>query len=143
VWQAVARQSVYALIVVGGSLAGSRYGLEGIAFAVLGALAWQFWALTNLAFRQVGGTWSGLGAALLPVIIASAASALVGGVADYVTDPSYGVWIRLLVIGIATAVPYFATLWMFRQTPQVAQLVRLSSELLPQRRQPLPFTRKG
>jgi PST family polysaccharide transporter len=124
-WRQAVQQAIYAIMVVGGSLFGMRYGLTGIALAVLAALAWQFWAQTDLALRTIRGSWAALLKTLVPVLIAGAAAAAGGFAGELLLSPGAGPWLRLVVIGSAIALPYAAALWLFHNSYQIRALVRL------------------
>jgi PST family polysaccharide transporter len=128
-WRSALREGVYATLVVGGSILGMRDGLTGIAWAVLLALAWQFWAQTQLALTIIGGKWASLAAALVPLFLATAAAATGGVLADALLGPLAGHWARLIVVGAAIGAPYCLCLWLLRQTETVASLVRASTTL--------------
>jgi teichuronic acid exporter len=51
-------QALYATIVVAGSLVGARYGLRGVAVAVVAAIVLMFVATTRVALRTCDATWS-------------------------------------------------------------------------------------
>jgi PST family polysaccharide transporter len=128
-WRSAAQQAIYAILVLGGALYGMRFGIEGIAWAVLVALAWQFWAQTSLALASINGSWRGLALALLPVMTPAAAGAAAGIGAHALLDGAANVWLRLLAIGFAIALPYAAGLWLQRGNPQIETLVGISKRL--------------
>jgi len=129
-WRAAFQAAIYAILVVGGSLFAYRYGLTGIAWAVFVALAWQFWAQTNIALESTGGTWLALGAATLPVIIATAAGAAAGSAGYALLGGFSHVWFRLIAIGLMIALPYVAVLWLFRRNAQVEELAQAITSLV-------------
>jgi PST family polysaccharide transporter len=51
------RQGIYAVLVIGGTLAGARYGLAGVAAGVSLAILYMFMASGNLALQITGTTW--------------------------------------------------------------------------------------
>ena len=51
------RQLAYAAVVIGGTLAGSRYGLPGVAMGVSVAILFMFVATANLAMKATGTSW--------------------------------------------------------------------------------------
>jgi PST family polysaccharide transporter len=124
-WRQAVQQAIYAIMVVAGSLYGMRYGLTGIAWAVLAALAWQFWAQTDLALRTIRGSWAALFKALVPVFVAGAAAAAGGIAGDLLLSEHASPWLRLIALGSAIALPYAGTLLLFHNSYQVRTLVRL------------------
>jgi PST family polysaccharide transporter len=51
------RQAIYAALVIGGALVGSRYGLGGVATGVGAAILYMFFASAQLALRATGTSW--------------------------------------------------------------------------------------
>ena len=51
------RQIVYAALVIGGTLVGSRYGLAGVAVGVSAAILYMFVATCHLALNATGTSW--------------------------------------------------------------------------------------
>ena len=51
------RQATYAAAVIGGSLAGSHYGLPGVAVGVSAAILYMFVATGHLALNATDTTW--------------------------------------------------------------------------------------
>lgn len=51
------RHAVYAVLVIGNALVGSRYGLEGVAAGVSLAILYMFVATGQLALRATGTSW--------------------------------------------------------------------------------------
>ena len=129
-WRSALQQATYAILVLGGALYGVRFGIEGIAWAVLAALTWQFLALTNLALASIGGSWRGLTAALLPVLIPAAVGTAAGVGAHALLDGTENPWLRLIVIGLAIGLPFLAGLWLQRRNWQIAALTRVLGGLL-------------
>ncbi|MFH0911556.1 MAG: lipopolysaccharide biosynthesis protein [Planctomycetota bacterium] len=98
------RQVVYAILVVGGALWGQRYGLAGVAWAVLIALAGQFFLSMQQAVRLANIRWSDATVPLLPALMLAV---LCGGLAWIVASPCRGanlaaVWVVLISAGVAT-----------------------------------------
>jgi PST family polysaccharide transporter len=133
-WKVAAREGVYAAMVLVGAYVGSSYGLEGIAAAVLLALLWQFAAHSNLAFETIGGSWSGLGRALSPVVLATAAGAITGSGADIALGHQTQPWLPMIVVGGAVAAGYLAILWLFLRSHYVAAVIKLPSKMIPKPR---------
>lgn len=67
------RQGVYATLVLGGSLIGQSFGLTGVAFGVVGALAVHFFLMAQLSIRLTPLSWGDLLKAHVPVLILAAA----------------------------------------------------------------------
>jgi O-antigen/teichoic acid export membrane protein len=57
VYKELWRQAVYAAVVIGGALVGSRYGLAGVAAGVSVAILYMFVATGQLALRATGISW--------------------------------------------------------------------------------------
>jgi PST family polysaccharide transporter len=129
-WRSAFQATIYAILVVGGSLFAYRYGLEGIAWAVLIALAWQFWAQTAVALDSTGGSWRALGAALWPVILATLVAAVAGIGTFALLEHSSNPWLRLMAIGLAMTLPYSGILWLLRGTAPIEGLIRLVKSVL-------------
>lgn len=51
------RQFVYALLVAAGGIAGTRWGVTGVAVGISLAIVYMYVAMGSLALRIVGGTW--------------------------------------------------------------------------------------
>ena len=60
------RQIVYAALVIGGAMAGQRWGIGGVAVAVVGALAVNFGLMAQLSLQLTGMTWREFGRAHVP-----------------------------------------------------------------------------
>jgi len=60
------RQIVYAMLVVGGAIAGQHWGIVGVAWFVLGALAVNYLLMAQLSLSEAAMTWSGFWRAHLP-----------------------------------------------------------------------------
>jgi PST family polysaccharide transporter len=52
-----ARDALYAGLVIGGSLAGLRFGLPGVAAGVLGAVAVNYVTAVTMSLPEVGASW--------------------------------------------------------------------------------------
>jgi O-antigen/teichoic acid export membrane protein len=71
------RQGLYAVLVIGGSWIGARWGLEGVAAGVLFALTVNFLAMAELSLRVIQMSWGTLIRAHLPALWLSLACGLV------------------------------------------------------------------
>lgn len=69
------RQGVYAALVVAGAVAGSRWGVSGVAAGVVAAIGFMYLAMARLSLRITGLRWRDFFAAQLP---GAALGALVG-----------------------------------------------------------------
>ena len=69
------RQIVYAGMVVGGAVAGQHWGITGVAWFVLGALAINFLLMAQLSLSEAAMPWSRLWAAQLPAVLLALATA--------------------------------------------------------------------
>jgi O-antigen/teichoic acid export membrane protein len=72
------RQSVYAALVVAGAVAGSRWGVTGVAWGVVVSIAFMYLAMARLGLRITGLRWRDFFAAQLP---GAALGAVVGAAA--------------------------------------------------------------
>jgi PST family polysaccharide transporter len=70
------RQIVYAVLVVGGAVIGQRWGIAGVAWFVLGALAVNFLLMAQLSLSEAAMSWSELWRAQLPAAWLALATAL-------------------------------------------------------------------
>jgi len=68
------RQIVYALMVVGGAVVGQHWGIVGVAWFVLGALAVNFLLMAQLSLSEAAMSWSRLWQAQLPAAFLTLAS---------------------------------------------------------------------
>jgi O-antigen/teichoic acid export membrane protein len=67
------RQAAYAGAVFAGSLVGQAWGLGGMAYGVVAAIALNFTLMAQLSLRLTGMRWSEFGAAHLPALALAAA----------------------------------------------------------------------
>jgi len=51
------QQLIYFLLLGGGALLAVRFGIEGVAVAVVAALIWMFLAQSSLALKIIGSDW--------------------------------------------------------------------------------------
>jgi PST family polysaccharide transporter len=65
------RQFVYAALVIGGAWIGHHWGLSGVAFGVLAALAGNFLLMAQLSLSVSGMSWSAFGRAHLSALLLS------------------------------------------------------------------------
>jgi len=131
VYRGAWRQFVYALLVIGGAFLGSRYGLEGVAVAVLIALWWQFASLTNLSNKLVGATWRGLLLYIWPFLAAGAvAYALTPKILELITAVDAGPAAELALAGIILLVIYGITLALMWRARAVGAIIRYSVKKL-------------
>ncbi|MDQ3224169.1 MAG: lipopolysaccharide biosynthesis protein, partial [Gemmatimonadota bacterium] len=73
-WQRAARDAVYALAVIGGSLAGARYGLPGVAAGVLGASLIHYILAATMSQRLLRHSWPEFFASQSPALVLAIAS---------------------------------------------------------------------
>jgi PST family polysaccharide transporter len=72
------RHTLYALGVIGGSIVGSAWGMEGVAVGVVAALVLMYLLMAQLSLRLIGGGWRAYVFAQLPgVVLAVAVAGLV------------------------------------------------------------------
>src|SRR4029077_21101462 len=57
VYRRTGRQTVYAAMVIAGAWVGQIWGVEGVAFAVLGTLALNFFLMAHLALCLAAMSW--------------------------------------------------------------------------------------
>lgn len=87
VYQRAWRQIVYAIMVVGGASVGQRWGVAGVAMAVVVALAVNFTLMAQLSLRVTGLTWGTfLRCHLPPMALAAACGPIVWAVATLGRD---------------------------------------------------------
>ena len=72
------RQAVYAVLVVAGAIAGSRWGVAGVAWGVVISILFMYLAMARLSLRIVGLRWRDFAAAQVPGAVLGA---LVGAAA--------------------------------------------------------------
>jgi PST family polysaccharide transporter len=78
VYSELRRQVVYAVLVVIGAVAGTRWGVPGVALGVFAAILYMYVAMASLALRIVGRGWKEFLLAQLPGVLVAA---LVGAAA--------------------------------------------------------------
>jgi PST family polysaccharide transporter len=71
------RDAMYAAAVVLGALIGLRWGLEGVAVGVLGAVVINYLLALQMSIKLLGSSWSQVLLALLPAIIPTVIVAMV------------------------------------------------------------------
>lgn len=69
------RQVLYAALVVGGAIVGQRWGIVGVAWFVLAALAANFLLMAQLSLSEAALPWSRFWRAQLPAALVATASA--------------------------------------------------------------------
>ena len=107
------RQAAYALLVLAGALAGSRYGLPGVAAGVDGAIVFIFVALAHLALSATGVSWLAYFRAQIPAL-ATAALVCAFALPVRLMLESLGCrsWVITIGVAAAAALPWTAgALW--------------------------------
>jgi O-antigen/teichoic acid export membrane protein len=66
------RQGIYAFLVVGGAWIGQHWGLAGVAFGVLGAIAINFVLMAQLSLNLAAMTWRSYWAVHIPALALTA-----------------------------------------------------------------------
>ena len=66
IYSEVRRQFVYLLVVIGGSLLGVRYGIEGVAVAIILASLWLYVSMAHLVLNILENKWGDFFSAQLP-----------------------------------------------------------------------------
>ena len=79
VYRRALRQVLYATLVIGGAIVGQRWGITGVALAVLAALAANFAVMAQLSLRVTGLTWGRFAVAHLPPVLLAAVTLAVAG----------------------------------------------------------------
>jgi teichuronic acid exporter len=123
-------QTIYAFLVVGGALVMVRYGITGVAFAVLAALVITYLMATWQALRLVDMGWRRLAAAYLPslwiapivagTILAVALPMRGGGASPLLILLAAGGTILVLLAAILFALPQLFgphARWLLQQLP--------------------------
>ncbi len=87
VYREVIRQSVYALLVIGGSLAGTVYGVNGVAIGVAIAILYMYVAMAQLSLAIIGREWRAFFRAQVPGVILGVAVATVAVTVRAVLEP--------------------------------------------------------
>jgi O-antigen/teichoic acid export membrane protein len=77
------RQGVYATLVIGGAIVGTRWGLTGVSVAVLGAIFINYLLMSSLSLRIVNLSW---GAFIVAHARGIVLAAIVGGIAQSVAS---------------------------------------------------------
>jgi O-antigen/teichoic acid export membrane protein len=95
------RQAIYAALVVGGSLVGRHWGIEGVAWGVLGAITINYFAMAALSISSTGLPWRTFaGAHVRGLILGVCVAALCWPTAEFLRTQDVPAW---LVIAIASA----------------------------------------
>jgi O-antigen/teichoic acid export membrane protein len=95
------RQAIYAALVVGGSLVGRHWGIEGVAWGVLGAITINYFAMAALSISSTGLPWRTFaGAHVRGLILGVCVAALCWPTAQFLRTQDVAAW---LVIAIASA----------------------------------------
>jgi PST family polysaccharide transporter len=92
------RQIVYAALVVGGAIVGQRWGITGVAWFVLGALAVNFLLMAQLSLSEAAMRWSELWRAQVPAALLALAT----------LPPVWGLATALRHWGVAPAITLVA-----------------------------------
>ena len=101
VYQRAWRQIVYAILIVGGAIGGQRWGIVGVAWFVLGALAVNYLLMAQLSLGEAAMPWSVFWRAHLPAArIAVLCAPLVWGVATLLRRAGA---LPLITLGAGTA----------------------------------------
>jgi len=68
VYQRAYRQAIYALLVLGGAWIGHHWGISGVAFGILAAIATNFLLMSQMSLTLIGMSWRTFLTAHLPGI---------------------------------------------------------------------------
>ncbi|OGU65388.1 MAG: hypothetical protein A2W30_09065 [Ignavibacteria bacterium RBG_16_36_9] len=115
VYSEVIRQLFYFLILAGCALYLIRFGIEGVAFAVLIARIWMFIALSQLAIKIINSSWKEFFKAHIPAVANSILMVLLNlilvfTIENVVSIPSNE--IKLLII-VLLNIPFFLATIVF------------------------------
>jgi PST family polysaccharide transporter len=115
VYSQFARHTIYAALVLLGSLIGSRYGVEGVAICVVGAILLMGLMMTKLALRICGANWK-------DILLAHRAASLVGGIVGVVCWSTVELSRQLqlpdlLILAMATIISITTALLVLFQLP--------------------------
>jgi len=141
------RQGIYAVLVIGGALMGSQWGLPGVSALVLAAIAVNFFLMAQLSLELAGMTWGSFWAAHTPAL---ALTVILGS----------GVWViatvlrdlnlsAILVLLVAGGFMLSTTLLLLRYTPEFVLgqdglwMLRKLASYLPSRVNPFNPLRRG
>jgi O-antigen/teichoic acid export membrane protein len=107
------RQGLYAALVIGGSLVGKRWGLEGVATGVLAALTVNFLAMAQLSLNVTQMSWGSLLRAHLPALRLGLACGLVlWGLVEPLRMWQVPSALRLVVASAGTLAAVLALAWV-------------------------------
>jgi PST family polysaccharide transporter len=68
IYAELGRQVIYVVLVLGGAMLGTRYGIAGVAVGVATALVYMYLAMARLSLQIIGSTWLAFFAAQLPAL---------------------------------------------------------------------------
>jgi O-antigen/teichoic acid export membrane protein len=107
------RQILYALLVVGGAYVGQHWGVVGVAWGVLLAIAVNFGLMTHLSLRLTGMDWLELWKAHLPGLRVAVLSSLLLWGSAVVLKSWVSSAVLILVAGLGTtAACTAAVIWL-------------------------------
>jgi PST family polysaccharide transporter len=118
-------------LVVAGALAGTPWGLHGVAFGVLGALFANYLLMSHLGMTITGMSWSEFARAHVPGLIV----ALVAGVTAYAAKVGLhalhlGGWTQLIGIWLVAFVAAWIAVRVAPRTRGLGSLAMLCADLL-------------
>lgn len=105
VYAELRRQVGYMVIVIGGSLIGTRWGLAGVAVGVGVGISFMYLAMAQLSLRIIGGSWRAFVAAQLPgVLLAGIVAAVTFAMRSLLELAGVGsLWIFFALTGVGAA----------------------------------------
>ncbi len=137
VWRSALRVALYALLVVGGAYVGQRWGVEGVAAAVLLAVLAKYLLVAHLCLAVLEARWRDYLRCQLPgLVIALFVAGGLAAVTPLLGRLAWPAWAELLVIGAVAAALVLVLLftlppaWIGEDLYWAAELVR---ERLPLR----------
>lgn len=117
VYRSAWRQGIYALLMIGGAFGGQHWGLPGVAFGVVSALAIHFILMAHLSLGLANMTWQSFWAAHIPGLMLTAV--LGPEVWAFATLLRYWGYSSILVLMISAAVLLLTTFVLLRHIPQL------------------------
>ncbi|MCR4267614.1 lipopolysaccharide biosynthesis protein [Nitratireductor sp. ZSWI3] len=107
------RQAAFALAVALGALVGSRWGVAGVAFGVVAAVAFNFLLMAQLSLRVTGVRWPEFAAAHLPgLALAAVVGAGVWTMADWLRGREVSPLLLLLDVVVFALVISLVVCWL-------------------------------
>lgn len=135
VYAQFARHSLYATMVIAGAILGTRFGIEGVAYAVSFAVFIMYILMAQLSIKIIGGTWCKFFQAQIPGILIGICIAIIANGILLLCDKYFFTdLITLLILIISFILIYFLVfvsfpLSWFRGIPEF--LLQRCSSFIP------------